>query len=275
MIELPESLVLADQITKTLRGKRVTTAIAAQSPHRFAWYTGDPVDYDARLRGRTVTGADVYSGTLRVALGDMSLLISTAVKYHAPGAKRPTKHQLLVGFDDGSAISCTVQMWGCMFCYRTGTEAASLPTGHITREVPTPLAPEFDEAYFRGLAEGTPANLTAKAFLATEQRFPGLGNGVLQDILWSAEIHPKRRISELTDGEWQRLHAAVQTVVREMVVQGGRDTERDLFGRPGGYRTALSRNTVGQPCPRCGATIRKEAYLGGAIYYCGQCQKMA
>lgn|GEM_PF-2077218 len=34
-------------------------------------------------------------------------------------------------------------------------------------------------------------NPCPKAFLATEQRIPGLGNGVLQDILWTARIHPK------------------------------------------------------------------------------------
>ncbi|MFA6873005.1 MAG: zinc finger domain-containing protein, partial [Bacteroidaceae bacterium] len=29
-----------------------------------------------------------------------------------------------------------------------------------------------------------------------------------------------------------------------------------------------------QPCPRCGNQIRKEAYMGGSIYYCPTCQKL-
>jgi formamidopyrimidine-DNA glycosylase len=57
-----------------------------------------------------------------------------------------------------------------------------------------------------------------------------------------------------------------------MAEQGGPDTERDLFGQPGGYRTVLSRNTAGTPCPACGSIIVKEAYLGGSIYYCPRCQ---
>lgn len=40
-----------------------------------------------------------------------------------------------------------------------------------------------------------------KAFLAAEQRFPGIGNGVLQDILLESGIHPKRKISTLRDLE--------------------------------------------------------------------------
>jgi formamidopyrimidine-DNA glycosylase len=57
-----------------------------------------------------------------------------------------------------------------------------------------------------------------------------------------------------------------------LVEQSGRDTEHDLFGQPGGYHTILSENTLDQPCPACGGTIRKEAYLGGAVYYCPECQ---
>jgi formamidopyrimidine-DNA glycosylase len=52
-----------------------------------------------------------------------------------------------------------------------------------------------------------------------------------------------------------------------------RATEADLYGRPEGYRTMLSRNTVGKPCPVCGKIIIREAYLGGSIYYCPRCQE--
>lgn len=275
MIELPESYVLARQLVEAAGGKRIARVTAAQSPHRFAWYTGDPAEYDARLQGKTVTGADVFSGSVRVALDDLSLLISTPIKYHAPGERRPAKHQLLVEFEDASAISCTVQMWGAMFCYARGDEANGLPKGHITKQSPSPLDDAFDETYFRQLPVVAPPSVpSAKAFLATEQRIPGLGNGVLQDILWSARIHPKRKLATLGDDEWQRLHDSTRTVLSAMTAQGGRDTERDLFDQPGGYLTVLSKNTVGQPCPACGTIINKEAYLGGAIYYCPQCQPL-
>ncbi len=65
----------------------------------------------------------------------------------------------------------------------------------------------------------------------------------------------------------------MKTVLTAMTEQGGRDTERDLFGNPGGYATVLRKHTVGKPCPACGSILRKEAYLGGAIYTCPGCQK--
>jgi formamidopyrimidine-DNA glycosylase len=106
MIELPESHALAEQIKKTLTGKRISDVIANQNPHGFAWYSGDPADYPTKLTGKTVTGAHVWSGNVRIEVGEMLLQISTPIRYHAPGAKLPAKHQLLVRFEDGSAISC-------------------------------------------------------------------------------------------------------------------------------------------------------------------------
>jgi formamidopyrimidine-DNA glycosylase len=116
--------------------------------------------------------------------------------------------------------------------------------------------------------------LSAKALLATEQRLPGLGNGVLQDILFEARIHPKQKVGALSARQRQVLYRVIRSVLAAMTRQGGRDTERDLFGQAGGYQTRLSRNTVGQPCPRCGETIRKESYLGGAVYTCAGCQPL-
>ena len=97
---------------------------------------------------------------------------------------------------------------------------------------------------------------------------------MLQDILWTARIHPKRKMGELSELEVEGILQGVKQVLTAMTAQGGRDTERDLFGRPGGYETVLSKNTVGKPCPACGTTIRKEPYLGGSIYFCAGCQSL-
>ena len=97
---------------------------------------------------------------------------------------------------------------------------------------------------------------------------------MLQDLLFEAGIHPKRKLRTLGEAERAALFAAVKWVPARMAEQGGRDTERDLFGNPGGYRTRLSKNTVSAGCPRCGGPITKEAYLGGAVYYCPACQPL-
>ncbi|MGE5374472.1 MAG: DNA-formamidopyrimidine glycosylase family protein [Bacteroidota bacterium] len=272
MIELPEATVLAKQINKTLTGKQIQQVIAGQSPHRFAWYTGDQAKYNDRLANKVIRGAEAFGGHLEIRADDMLLVISTPVRHHARAEKPPKKHQLLITFDDQSSISCTVQMWGALACF-SENEKSSIPDYLISREKPSPLSGGFDRAYFDSLFdEGTEA-LSAKAFLATEQRIPGLGNGVLQDILWTAKIHPKRKMDDLSKKEILQMYHAIKSVLQKMTRQGGRDTENDLFGCPGGYQTILSKNTVGKPCPVCDTIIKKEAYLGGSIYVCEGCQK--
>jgi len=97
---------------------------------------------------------------------------------------------------------------------------------------------------------------------------------VLQYILWTVRSHPNRKMGELSPIEIEAMYDSVKRVLVTMTSQGGRDTERDLFDCPGGYKTILSKNTVDTPCPACGTTIRKEPYLGGAIYFCHGCQKL-
>ncbi|MEM3648190.1 MAG: zinc finger domain-containing protein [Thermoproteota archaeon] len=130
----------------------------------------------------------------------------------------------------------------------------------------------FGKTYFNSLFKEDTGKLSLKAFLATEQRIPGLGNGVLQDILFNARMHPKK-VYTLTEKNLEKLFNSIKRTLAKMAAGGGRDTETDLYGRPGGYRTMLSGNTVGKPCLVCGETIVKEAYLGGSVYYCPRCQK--
>jgi formamidopyrimidine-DNA glycosylase len=273
MIELPEAVVIAQQIAETLGGKRITHAVANASPHKFAWYTGDPAEYNDRLAGKVIGAAAGVGGSIEFEAGDMVLSVSAPIRYHSQGEKRPQKHQLLLEFEDGTAISSSAQMWGGFFCFPAG-EKGGFPDYDLAKMRPSPLAGAFDRAYFDTLFDVDTPKLSAKAFLATEQRIPGLGNGVLQDILWTAHIHPKRKMGELSDLEVDAMYDAVKRVLAAMMAQGGRDTERDLFGHPGGYRTVLSKNTVGTPCPACGTPIKKEPYLGGSIYYCAGCQRL-
>ena len=273
MLEIPEAVVIAEQINQALAGKWVTFAEASHSPHKFAWYTGDPANYNQLLEGKTIRQATAIAGVVEIQVDDRRLQISTAMQYHQPGEKLPKKHQLLLQLDDGSAFTCTVQMWGCMLCLGE-EESDEFYDMVAAKSKPSPLSDAFDRAYFDSLFDADTPRLSAKEFLATKQRIPGLGNGVLQDILWAARIHPKRKMAALPVEEVRAMFTAVKGVLHDMAECGGRDTERDLFGNLGGYKTVLSKNTVGQPCPACGSAIRKEAYLGGSIYYCEGCQKL-
>lgn len=273
MIELPEANVLGKQSNDILQGKKVKSVVAGLSPHKFAWFFGEPLDYEKRLKGKTIGMAGAYGGLLEIKVDNMMLLFGDGVslKYNAAGELWPKKHQLLVEFEDSSFLTGSVQMYGGLWCFKEGE--FDNPYYKVAKEKTSPLSPDFKESYFQGMADlPEHRKLSAKAFLATEQRIPGLGNGVLQDILYNAGIHPKRKMETCTEDEIELLFDSVKSTLRQMTEQGGRDTEKDLFGKPGGYGTKLSKNTVGKPCPKCGQMIVKQAYMGGSIYFCEGCQ---
>lgn len=274
MIELPEAINLAKQMRETVRGKTVSAVYPPSSPHKFCWFNHEPEEYQAFLAGHTVTGAAGFGifSELEFDSG-VRLCFNDGVnpRFIRKEEVRPKKYQLLLEFTDGSAIAFTVAMYGSISChsgdydneyYRKSIESIS------------PLTEEFVEGYFNELLASVKPAMSVKAFLATEQRIPGLGNGCLQNILFQAGIHPKRKVSSLSDCEKNALWKQVKTVLQTMTEQGGRDTEKDLFGNPGGYQTLMSKNTLASGCPACGGEIVKETYLGGAVYYCPSCQKM-
>jgi len=275
MIEIPEGITLAAQLNQTVRGKVIARAAAAQSPHKFAWYQGDPGRYPQLLNGQVVGEACGFGTTVEFQAGDAFVAVSEGATwhYHPDPSGIPAKHQLLLEFIDGSALSLTVRMYGGIFCFKSSE--MDNPYYHLSKNALSPLSDAFDWAYFQSLLAPEAINkLSAKAFLATEQRIPGLGNGCLQDILYHAGVHPKRKMAALGDKERQAMFQAVKSTVAEMTAQGGRDTEPDLFGNPGGYVSRCSKFTVSQPCGRCATPIVKEAYMGGSVYYCPVCQPL-
>ncbi len=176
---------------------------------------------------------------------------------------------MLLVLDDSSFLVFTVAMYGAIYAYK-GVFDNKYYTGSINSV--SPLSDNFDEAYFESIICNVTKDISAKALLATEQRIPGLGNGVLQDILFNSGIHPKRKISTLSELEKADLFHNLKYNLQSMAEKGGRDTEKDLFGNAGGYKTILSKNTYKRPCPNCGGKIVREAYLGGSVYYCAVCQ---
>lgn len=274
MIEIPEAQTVARQVAETLAGRVITDVFNATHPHKFTWYSGDPAAYRTLLVGKRILSAEGHGPFIDLLLDDethIALSDGVNLRYYPAGADIPPKYQLLITFDDDSFLVLTVAMYGGINAFR-GTLDNAYHLGALTK--PSPLEERFDAACFDRLVAAAKPNLSAKALLATEQRIPGLGNGVLQDILFRAGIHPKRKLATLGAPEIDRMYRAVRTVLREMVDAGGRDTEKDLFGRPGGYRVLLSKNTCSGPCPVCGGAIVKESYMGGAVYYCPHCQPL-
>ena len=282
MLELPEVLARAAELRGTVVGKTVDKVLPPSKAHKFCWYSGEPETYHASLTGKKVIGAEGFGIFAELSfgggetetgqgknMGQNRLCVNDGVNMRLVSAeKAPKNYQLLITFTDGSALVFTVAMYGGI-CLHDGNYDNEYY--EKSRQAVSPLAPEFEEFFFRRKKEES-GRLSAKAFLATKQRFPGIGNGVLQDILFEARIHPKRKVETLTEEAWNGLYRATVSILREMTEQGGRDTEKDLFGNPGKYVTKMSKNGCAAGCPVCGGTITKEAYLGGSVYYCGTCQ---
>jgi len=273
MLEIPEAIVLSRQLNETIMGKRITEVIAAGSPHKFAWFFGEASEYGALLRGRLIGRTTPYGGRVEIEaegavlhFGDGAIL-----RYYEAGEKLPAKHQLLVTFNDDSSLVGTVAMYGGLWAFPAGAMDDDIYYMAAKNAV-SPISDAFDYAFYQAMFDDKSLKMSAKAFLATEQRIPGLGNGVLQDILLNAGIHPKKKMNTLSDEQRRGIFDSVKSTLAAMADDGGRDTERDLFGNQGGYKTKLSKNNTTLLCPNCGGTVKKEAYMGGSVYFCESCQ---
>ncbi len=272
MLEIPEARVISEQLTETIVGNTIQKVQANSSPHKFAFYSGNPANYPTLLNGRKIEFAEAFAGLIEISAEQVKIVLGdgTNIRYFKQGEIGPEKHQLRIEFQDGSSIICNIQMYGGMWAFVEGTNAN--PYYLAAKEKPNPLSDEFDDGYFSALLVNAKPTLSAKAFLATEQRIPGLGNGVLQDILYNVRINPRTKLQALSEIDKQGLYKSIKQTLLTMTASGGRDTEKDLFGNPGGYQTILSNKTLDKPCPRCGGTIVRQAFLGGNVYFCPNCQ---
>lgn len=274
MIELPEARVLSKQLNGTAGGKKITRVIPAQNAHKFAWYAGDPAEYPELLEGRRVKQVYNTGGMVEVDLDGVYMVFSEGIllRLHDGPGTVPAKHQFYAEFEDGQILTAGIQMYGGICCFREGEYDNKY---YLTaQEKPDPFTGKFTFEYFSSLLDSCSPKISTKAFLATEQRIPGLGNGVLQDILYNAGVHPKRKMNTLSGQEFRHLYSRIKETLAEMEAHGGRNTEKNLFGEPGRYSTKMSRFTMGRPCNECGSTIEKKPYMGGAVYYCPGCQPL-
>ena len=276
MFELPEFTTLARQINETVAGKRIESGCQAHTPHKFVNYNRTQQEFEALTQGKTVGQAYARGKWLFAPLEPGYVLLlgewGGKVLFHPVASQAPAKHHLYLKFTDGAALSAMTQMWGAMELYDQGQERERF---YIRDMCPTPTDPGFTFEYFSTLADevAQAGKQTAKGLLTQDQSIPGLGNAIAQDILFRAKLHPKHPLRELDASQRRRLYDVILQTVNEVIAQGGRNDEYDLYNRPGGYRRTMDKNAAGQPCPECGTLVEKIQYLGGACYFCPRCQQ--
>lgn len=168
MIELPEAAVLANQINKQVKGRIIIKTIAGYSPHKFAWYHGDPKNYHSLLKGKTINRAASAGGMVEISVVHTSIVLSDGIglRYHINNKDLPKKHQLLIELDDSSFLSASVQMYGGILCFENGKCENKY---YLTaKEKPSPLSKKFNEKYFNKIISvDVLQNKSVKFLLAT------------------------------------------------------------------------------------------------------------
>ena len=272
MLELPEVLAYAKQLQTALQGKIIKKVYPPTNVHKLTWFNGDPKHYDAMLQGKAFTTARGFGIVLELEFTDTYIAVDDGIRprYLQASEEVPAKYQLLLEFTDQSKLVFTVMMYGGILAHKGDCTNEYYQTSISKKSI---LAEDYTIDDYFAVVRQTSDKLSAKAFLATEQRFPGLGNGVLQDILFTAGINPKRKIATLTKEELILLFHSMKETLQMMCDLGGRDTEKDIFGHEGRYHTKLSSKTYKDGCSECGGVIIKEAYMGGSVYYYPTCQK--
>jgi formamidopyrimidine-DNA glycosylase len=115
-----------------------------------------------------------------------------------------------------------------------------------------------------------------KAALLNQKLLHGVGNIYADESLFRSGIRPLRRASELTQPELQKLHGAVQKVLKEAIAAGGSSVS-DYVGADGeeGFFQVEHRvyGREGEPCRVCKTPIKKIVVGGRGTHYCPKCQK--
>lgn len=272
MLELPESYHLARQAKKLLTGREIKQVQVLQTPHKFAFFGKTPELIPSMLEGQTFEETTYHGGILEFQTADYMIYFSdgASLRFYEKKEDFPKKHQLAILFEDGTGLFMSVRMYAVLNVCEKGTCTDGYYISSSTKL--NPMDEGFSFEHFMSLVPPD-SKLTLKGLLATEQRIPGLGNGVLQDILWDAGFDPRFHVRDLSDSDFHTIYDSVCRILRKMCEDGGRDTESDLLGRSGGYIGQLSKKTLQEPCMKCGGPLEKAAYMGGTIYFCSHCQK--
>ncbi|HEU0089461.1 MAG TPA: DNA-formamidopyrimidine glycosylase family protein [Pseudonocardiaceae bacterium] len=122
-----------------------------------------------------------------------------------------------------------------------------------------------------GLAEvlrGRPERL--KTALTDQALLAGVGNAYSDEVLHAARLSPYAAAGRLDDDALDRLHEALQRVLRDAVA---RCVGQDAARLKGEKRAGLAvHGRTGLPCPVCGDTVREVSFADRSFQYCPSCQ---
>jgi formamidopyrimidine-DNA glycosylase len=272
--ELPEVEVLRRSLEPRLVGRRIAgidvLAPALREPLDSRTLrrrlVGKRIER-LRRRGKYLWIDVEGSSTLVVHLG-MSGRLTVAPRR----ARREPHEHLALRLDGGERLRLRdPRRFGLAFAAPT---AGLEQDPHFAGLGPEPLDPPISGRVLAARACGSRAPV--KAFLMDASRLVGVGNIYATEALHRAAIHPTRSVARLSAERWDRLAKAIVAVLSRAIREGGTTLNdfADGDGNPGEFQISLAvYDREGEPCPRCGAPIRRIVQGGRGTFYCPRCQR--
>jgi len=273
MPELPEVETIVRSLAPALRGRTVDRAELLFKPLlRRAPRAGLAV-----LAGRRVLGVRRRGKMALIEFeGDLALVfhlkMTGQLLLAARGAGPPDKHtRLVVRFRDGGPELHfrDVRKFGFLVCVSGEPEGACPELSSLG---PEPL--DLPLEAFRRLLGTRRGRI--KGLLLDQTAIAGIGNIYADEILHAAGIHPETPAGAVTEAEAKRLWTSMGSVLALAIEAKGSSLRDyvDAEGQAGGFQffhRVYGRE--GEPCLRCGATVRRIVVGGRGTHFCPRCQR--
>ena len=182
-------------------------------------------------------------------------------------------HHILLHLDDNQQLR-----------YRDPRKFGRFYLVHDPEEVvgklgPEPIDPRFTLTQFHEMMKGRRGLI--KPLLLNQQFLAGLGNIYVDEALFRAQVHPKRRANTLNEQELRLLFKSMRDVLNEGILHAGTtlgSTSMNYYsvaGRAGRNKDNLRvfRRT-GQPCPECERPIERIVVSQRSSHFCPNCQPL-
>jgi formamidopyrimidine-DNA glycosylase len=274
--ELPEVETVRLGLQHGVAGRTVAS-VHVGHPRAVRRHTAGAADFAGRLTGRTVLAAQRRGKYLWLPLDSGDALtghlgMSGQLLVVPPDSPLQKHLHVRLRFDDGQRELRFVDQrtFGGLLVVPGGEPVPPL-LAHIARD---PLDPEFDDDVFVERVRRRRTGL--KRALLDQTLVSGIGNIYADETLWRAQLHGERPTDRLTRPAVRRVLGHARDVLREAVVAGGTSFDAlyvSAEGVSGLFEQSLNAyGREGEPCPRCGAPVRRESFMNRSSFSCPRCQ---
>jgi formamidopyrimidine-DNA glycosylase len=277
MPELPEVEVVRRGLAAHVTGRTIS-AVRVHHPRAVRRHEAGPADLTARLLDARITGTGRRGKYLWLTLDDGSaLVVHLGMSGQMLLGEVPNEKHLRIAtlLDDGTALSFVDQRtfggWMLADLVTVDGTDVPMPVAHLARD---PLDPKFNRDGVVTVLRRKHSEI--KRQLLDQTVVSGIGNIYADEALWRAKVNGARLASSLTRAKLGELLDAAADVMSDALGQGGTSFDSlyvNVNGQSGYFDRSLDAyGREGEPCPRCGAVMRREKFMNRSSFYCPKCQ---